>query len=334
MSDISSLLPKLLNSFNNIKPMIKITLNEGITDVCPSVATIGFFDGVHRGHRFLINNVVKEAASRRLLSTVVTFDRHPRQVLGSDFQPRLLSTNEEKMLLLSKTGVERCVMLPFSEQMAQMTACDFMKKILRDRLGVQVLIIGYDNRFGHNRSEGFDDYVRYGREMGIEVMSAQSFLLHGINVSSSVIRSFLQEGEIEMAENCLGYPYFFTGKVVKGFRVGHELGFPTANIEQDNMLKMIPSPGVYAVKVRIEGTVELKHAMMNIGTRPTFNGTQQTLEVHILNFNDDIYGKMISVAFVHKLRNERQFPSKEALSEQLVKDAQMVEEQFEKDIEE
>ena len=334
MSDISNLLPKLLNSFNNIKPMIKITLNEGITDVCPSVATIGFFDGVHRGHRFLINNVVKEAASRGLLSTVVTFDRHPRQVLGSDFQPRLLSTNEEKMLLLSKTGVERCVMLPFSEQMAQMTACDFMKKILRDRLGVQVLIIGYDNRFGHNRSEGFDDYVRYGREMGIEVMSAQSFLLHGINVSSSVIRSFLQEGEIEMAENCLGYPYFFTGKVVKGFRVGHELGFPTANIEQDNMLKMIPSPGVYAVKVRIEGTVELKHAMMNIGTRPTFNGTQQTLEVHILNFNDDIYGKMISVAFVHKLRNERQFPSKEALSEQLVKDAQMVEEQFEKDIEE
>ena len=327
-------MPKLLNSFNNIKPMIKITLNEGITDVCPSVATIGFFDGVHRGHRFLINNVVKEAASRGLLSTVVTFDRHPRQVLGSDFQPRLLSTNEEKMLLISKTGVERCVMLPFSEQMAQMTACDFMKKILRDRLGVQVLIIGYDNRFGHNRSEGFDDYVRYGREMGIEVMSAQSFLLHGINVSSSVIRSFLQEGEIEMAENCLGYPYFFTGKVVKGFRVGHELGFPTANIEQDNMLKMIPSPGVYAVKVRIEGTVELKHAMMNIGTRPTFNGTQQTLEVHILNFNDDIYGKMISVAFVHKLRNERQFPSKEALSEQLVKDAQMVEEQFEKDIEE
>ena len=314
--------------------MIKITLNEGITDVCPSVATIGFFDGVHRGHRFLINNVVKEAASRGLLSTVVTFDRHPRQVLGSDFQPRLLSTNEEKMLLLSKTGVERCVMLPFSEQMAQMTACDFMKKILHDRLGVQVLIIGYDNRFGHNRSEGFDDYVRYGREMGIEVMSAQSFLLHGINVSSSVIRSFLQEGEIEMAENCLGYPYFFTGKVVKGFRVGHELGFPTANIEQDNMLKMIPSPGVYAVKVRIEGTVELKHAMMNIGTRPTFNGTQQTLEVHILNFNDDIYGKMISVAFVHKLRNERQFASKEALSEQLVKDAQMVEEQFEKDIEE
>lgn len=314
--------------------MIKITLNEGITDVCPSVATIGFFDGVHRGHRFLINNVVKEAASRGLQSTVITFDRHPRQVLGSDFQPRLLSTNEEKMLLLSKTGVERCVMLPFSEQMAQMTACDFMKKILRDRLGVQVLIIGYDNRFGHNRSEGFDDYVRYGREMGIEVMSAQSFLLHGINVSSSVIRSFLQEGEIEMAENCLGYPYFFTGKVVKGFRVGHELGFPTANIEQDNMLKMIPSPGVYAVKVRIEGTVELKHAMMNIGTRPTFNGTQQTLEVHILNFNDDIYGKMISVAFVHKLRNERQFASKEALSEQLVKDAQMVEEQFEKDIEE
>lgn len=314
--------------------MIKITLNEGISDVSPSVATIGFFDGVHRGHHFLINGVVKEAQARNLLSTVVTFDRHPRQVLRSDFQPRLLTTCEEKQLLLSKTGVERCVMLPFSETMAQMSARDFMEKVLRDRLGVQVLVIGYDNRFGHNRSEGFDDYVRFGREIGIEVINAQSFLLHGVSVSSSVIRSFLQEGEIEMAENCLGYPYFLTGKVVKGFRVGHELGFPTANIEPENMLKMIPSPGVYAVKVRIEGTIELKHAMMNIGTRPTFNGTEQTLEVHILNFNDDIYDKMMSIAFVHKLRDERHFASKEALTEQLKKDAQIVEEQFEKDLEE
>lgn len=314
--------------------MIKITLNEGISDTRPNVATIGFFDGVHRGHRYLINSVVKEAEARGLQSTVVTFDRHPRQVLGSDFQPQLLSTNEEKQILLSKTGVERCVMLPFSKQMAQLSARDFMENILKERLGVQVLIIGYDNRFGHNRNEGFDDYVRYGREMGIEVIKAQPLLLHGVNVSSSVIRSFLQEGEIEMAETCLGYPYFFTGKVVKGFRVGHELGFPTANIEQDNMLKMIPSPGVYAVKVRIEGSVEMKHAMMNIGTRPTFNGTKQTLEVHILNFSDDIYDKRLSVAFIHKLRNERTFSSREALAEQLRKDAQMVETQFEKDIEE
>lgn len=311
-----------------------LTLNEGITDKSPCVATIGFFDGVHRGHRFLIDRVVKEAGHRELQSTVITFDQHPRQVLGSDFQPQLLSTHEEKILLLSKTGVERCVVLPFSKQMSQLSARDFMEKVLKEQLGVEVLIIGYDNRFGHNRNEGFDDYVRYGREMGIEVINAPTFLLHGICVSSSVIRSFLQEGEIEMAENCLGYPYFFTGKVVRGYQIGHSIGFPTANIEQESTLKMMPSPGVYAVKVRIEGTVELKHAMMNIGTRPTFNGTEQTMEVHILNFNDDIYGKMISVAFVHKLRNEKTFPSKEALTEQLRKDAQMVEEQFEKDIEE
>lgn len=311
-----------------------ITLNEGIADKTPCVATIGFFDGVHRGHRFLINRVVKEAEHRELQSTVITFDQHPRQVLGSDFQPQLLSTYDEKMLLLSKTGVERCVVLPFSKQMSLLSARDFMEKILKEQLGVEVLIIGYDNRFGHNRNEGFDDYVRYGREMGIEVTNAASFLLHGISVSSSVIRSFLQEGEIEMAENCLGYPYFFTGKVVKGFNIGHSLGFPTANIKPESTLKMIPSPGVYAVKVRIEGTVELKHAMMNIGTRPTFNGTELSMEVHILNFSEDIYGKMVSIAFVHKLRNERPFPSKEALVEQLQKDAQIVEEQFGKDIEE
>lgn len=311
-----------------------ITLNEEITDKSPCVATIGFFDGVHKGHRFLINRVVKEAEQRELQSTVITFDQHPRQVLGSDFQPQLLSSYDEKILLLSKTGVERCVVLPFSKQMSQLSARDFMEKILKEQLGVEVLIIGYDNRFGHNRNEGFDDYVRYGREIGIEVIHAPSFMLHGISVSSSVIRSFLQEGEIEMAENCLGYPYFFTGKVVKGFNIGHSLGFPTANIKPESALKMIPSPGVYAVKVRIEGTVELKHAMMNIGTRPTFNGTELSMEVHILNFNEDIYGKMISIAFVHKLRNERPFPSKEALVEQLQKDAQIVEEQFGKDIEE
>ena len=311
-----------------------ITLNEGISDRNPCVATIGFFDGVHRGHRFLINNVVKEARNRRIQSTVITFDKHPRQVLGSDFQPQLLSTNEEKMLLLSKSEVDRCVMLPFTEQIAQMSARDFMENILKERLGVEVLIIGYDNRFGHNRSEGFDDYVRYGNEIGIEVMKAQSFLLHGVSVSSSVIRSFLQEGEIEMAENCLDYHYFFSGKVVKGFRIGHDLGFPTANIELEDTQKMMPSPGVYAVKVRIEGDVELKRAMMNIGTRPTFNGSSQTLEVHILNFTKDIYGKYMSVAFVHKLRDERPFPSKKALAEQLKKDAALVEEQFEKESEE
>jgi riboflavin kinase/FMN adenylyltransferase len=234
----------------------------------------------------------------------------------------LLSTNEEKQILLSKTGVERCVMLPFSKQMAQLSARDFMENILKERLGVQVLIIGYDNRFGHNRNEGFDDYVRYGREMGIEVIKAQPLVLHGVNVSSSVIRSFLQEGEIEMAETCLGYPYFFTGKVVKGFRVGHELGFPTANIEQDNMLKMIPSPGVYAGKVRIEGSVEMKHAMMNIGHRPTFDGHHQTIEIHILDFSGDLYGQTLSVELVARLRPEQRFANEADLKAQLQADAE------------
>lgn len=308
--------------------MEQIILTDDYQCKRPSVATIGFFDGVHRGHRFLIESVVREAEKHSLASMVITFDCHPRRVLGSEYNPRLLSTNNEKAKLLSKTGIEQCVVLPFSEEMARLTAYDFMKKILKELLGVKVLVIGYDNRFGHNRSEGFDDYVRHGREMGIEVLPSQSFRLHGIDVSSSVIRSLLGEGEIEMAEQCLGYPYFFSGKVVGGHRIGRELGFPTANIEPENMLKIIPAPGVYAVKVRMEGRRETKHAMMNIGTRPTFDGSEQSLEVHIFDFNGDIYGCRISVAFMHKIRNEKRFASKEALMEQLEKDAETAKESF------
>lgn len=292
----------------------------------PCVATIGFFDGVHRGHRFLIDGVLGEARQRSLSSTVITFDRHPRQVLGSDYIPRLLSTNDEKMWLLSKTGIDRCAVLPFSEGMAQLTARDFMEQILKERLGVRVLVIGYDNRFGHNRSEGFDDYVRHGRGMGIEVLPSQPFRLHGVDVSSSVVRSFLRDGEVEMARQCLGYPYFLSGTVVGGHHVGRELGFPTANIEPENMLKIIPAPGVYAVRVRTEGSAETRPAMMNIGTRPTFGGTEQSLEVHILGFSGDIYGRRISVTFVRKIRAERRFASKEALAGQLRRDAAAAEE--------
>lgn len=311
-----------------------IILTDGCRPKSPCVATIGFFDGVHRGHRFLIDRVVKEAKSRGIDSTVITFDRHPRQVLGSDYLPRLLSTNDEKTALLSETGIERCAVLPFSEKMAQLSAHDFMQDILKGRLGVEVLVIGYDNRFGHNRSEGFDDYVRYGREMGIEVLPSQAFMLNGVGVSSSVVRSFINKGEVEMAASCLGYHYALSGIVVKGHRIGHELGFPTANIEPENKQKIIPANGAYAVRVRVEGVQGTMPAMMNIGTRPTFNGDIQTLETHILDFDNNIYGRRINVAFIHKLREEKKFSSKEELKEQLEKDAIMVKEQFEKDIKE
>lgn len=295
-------------------------------EMAPCVATIGFFDGVHRGHRYLIKSVTDcAAASPELQSTVITFDRHPRQVLNMEFQPKLLSTLDEKLALLSKTGADNCVVLHFDREMAAMTAYDFMRDVLRDRLNVRRLIMGYDNRFGHSRTEGFDDYVGYGREIGIEVVRGNAFVLNGVNVSSSVIRTFLSGGEADMAAMCLGYPYFFSGKVKGGYREGRKLGFPTANIEVDDAQKLIPEHGVYAVKVRVEGCDGLLNGMMNIGTRPTFDGHETTLEVNIFDFEEDIYGRQVDVLFYHRLRDEQKFCSIKKLVDQLWLDREAAE---------
>ena len=185
---------------------------DNTEDLEPSVATIGFFDGVHRGHRFLIGQVTDEARRRGLRSMVITFDQHPRQVLQQNYQPQLLSTLENKLVLLSRTGVDYVVVVHFDLALASLSARQFMEQILHQRLRVKQLVIGYDNRFGHDRTEGFSDYVRYGREMGIDVVQSEPYLLHGVKVSSSVVRSFIQAGEIEMANECLGYPYTIEGK--------------------------------------------------------------------------------------------------------------------------
>lgn len=285
-----------------------------------SVATIGFFDGVHRGHKFLIKNVIDCAAKCGMQSMVVTFDHHPRLMLHKDFQPRLLTTADEKAALIKATGVDHCVMLHFDEELAGLSAYDFMKSVLRERLNVRKLITGYDNRFGHNRSECFEDYARYGRELGIDVVRADVFVLNGVQVSSSVIRSFLSAGEVSMAAMCLGRHYELHGRVVSGYHEGRKLGFPTANIDVADKLKLVPEAGVYAVHVSIDGGARLAGGMMNIGTRPTFNGTGTTLEVNIFGFSGDIYGHEVSVKFVKKLRGEHKFSSAAKLTEQLEAD--------------
>ncbi len=305
--------------------MLIIYPGKEIRAMKPCVATIGFFDGVHRGHRFLIERLKEDAEREGLESTVITFEKHPRQVLQADYQPKLLTTFEEKRQLLSRTGVDNCAVLQFDRQMAQLTAREFMERVLSGLLNVKKLYIGYDHRFGHNREEGFEDYVRYGRELGIEVIRNTAFELEGVNVSSSVIRSFLQEGEMAMAARCLGYPYFLSGKVIPGVQEGRKLGFPTANIEVP-VEKLIPASGAYAVDARMKDTVTMMPAMMNIGTRPTFGENNQTLEVHILDFEGDIYGKELLVAFEHRLRGERKFKSAEDLASQLRKDAERVRE--------
>ena len=290
------------------------------------IATIGFFDGVHIGHCHLINMLKQVARERGVESCVITFDRHPRQVVQPEWCPEMLTTLEEKTQLLEATGIDRCEVLHFDREMANQSAHDFMLHTLKEKLGVSILVTGYDNRFGHNRSEGFEDYVRYGKEIGIEVIKGEELTDGSNNVSSSSIRRMLKEGRIEDATRCLGREYQLTGTVVGGEHIGRTIGFPTANIRPDDSSKLIPANGVYAVDVWSQaGDINRERAMLNIGTRPTFNGTATTIEVHIPHFAGNLYGSTLRIAFLRKIREERKFDSPEALVEQLNKDLRNIE---------
>ncbi len=284
----------------------------------PNVATIGFFDGVHRGHRFLIEQVRKAAAARGLASSVITFPVHPRKVMQPDFHSGLLTTCDEKVALLTDTGIDYCVMLDFTHDLARLSARQFMA-VLKQEYRVQALVIGYDHRFGYNRSEGFDDYVRYGQELGMEVIPAEAYAAGAVTVSSSTVRRLLQEGDVLEAANCLGYHFFLDGTVVNGYHVGRKIGFPTANLRAGNPDKLVPADGVYAVYVFLG---EKKYAgMLSIGFRPTLNnGVDRSIEVHIFGFDADIYNQPMRVAFVRRTRSELKFGSIEELIAQLHKD--------------
>lgn len=272
------------------------------------VATIGMFDGVHCGHQFVLQHVVDEARQRGLQSMAITFDKSG---------PQTLTPLDQKRLLLTKTGIDRIEVLTFNDALKQMTAREFMQQELRDRLGVKVLLTGYDNRFGHNRTEGFDDYVRYGQELGIEVLQ----LPQEGEISSSIIRQLVAEGAIIKANELLGNPYTILGSVEHGEHIGTKLGYPTANLVLVDDCQLIPAAGVYAVKIRMENSVEWKHGMMNIGMRPTFDGQSQTLEVNVFRLKENLYGQQLLVAFFERLRGEQRFDSIEALKAQLQQDA-------------
>ena len=291
------------------------------------MATIGCFDGVHRGHQKVIRMVTDEARRRGLMPVVITFDRLPRQLFDSSFRPQLLSTLQEKAAYLEALGVELLVVVPFTQAFAALSAEMFMREVLYRQLSVQVLLTGYDNRFGHDRSEGFDDYVRYGRALGMDVLQADAERVDGFTaVSSTVIRRLLsEEGRVELMPEWLTRPYELSGHIVPGEHIGHELGFPTANLAPENCEKLIPANGVYAVWATLDGTEDRMPAMMNIGMRPTFEGHRQTLEVHILKEVGDIYGRRLTVAFVSRLRAERRFDDHEALVAQLRLDRMEVE---------
>lgn len=287
-------------------------------------ATVGFFDGVHTGHRFLIAELKKEAAKRGLKSMVITFKVHPRKVLHAAYLPQLLTTAEEKQEQLKSTGVDEVVELDFTVEMAQLTAAEFITQILAGQLGVKLLLVGHDHRFGRNREEGFPEYAAYGRQNGMEVIQATRYSTGQFShISSSEVRNALISGDIERANTLLTYPYAFTGYVVTGFQVGKKIGFPTANLNPVEPDKLIPGIGVYAVLIDWKGNSY--KGMMNIGRRPTLdNGDAVSLEVHIINFDADIYHQQLKVTFVRKIRDEKKFNSIDELIEQLKSDKKVV----------
>lgn len=300
---------------------------EIITDdiqiaIPPCAATIGCFDGVHRGHRYLIGQVCQEAAQRGLSSVLITFPVHPRQVMQSDYRPQLLSCLQQKTDLLQQQPADYCIMLPFTRELSMLSAYEFMR-LLRDRYQVKVLVIGYDHRFGHNRSEGFEDYCRYGRELGMEIVHARALVEDELSISSSTIRNLLKQGEVERANHFLGYRYYLDGVVVDGYKVGRTLGFPTANLQPSCPDKLIPAEGVYAVYAYVKGR---RYAgMLNIGHRPTVdNGNNLSIEAHILDFSDNIYNRYLRIEFMHFIRPEQKFGNLEALRAQLRNDRETV----------
>lgn len=287
------------------------------------VATIGFFDGVHVGHRFLIEELKQIGKKIGLPTAVITFSNHPRSVLQSDYQPKLLNVAEEKLKQLETTGIDYCIVLNFTPDLAKQTAQTFISTVLAQQLQVDTLLIGYDHRFGHNREDGFEQYKQYGAEYGMKVLKASQYSEGEASISSSEIRRLLATGHVEKAAQLLTYPYQLKGHIVSGYKVGRKLGFPTANIQVDEPYKIIPNTGVYAVWVYVAD--KRYKGMLHIGNRPTLdNGDHITLEVNILDFNEDIYNNEITVAFIHHIRENVKFNSIEELIEQLKKDRETI----------
>ena len=281
------------------------------------VATIGFFDGVHRGHQCLVSQVCRLAHEHSCPSLVITFDKHPRQVLHADYIPQLLSTLTEKKALLMASGIDRLEVLPFTVELSRLTALQFMQQVLRDQLQVKTLVMGYDHRFGCGGGE-FADYVEWGRQTGIDVVLAHE--LDDVKVSSSRIRRFLAEGDVRQANMLLGYPYALQGVVMSGHQVGRHIGFPTANLKVQED-KLLPALGVYAVRVRVEDEASYD-GMLCIGHRPTLNnGDELSVEANLFDFSGDLYGKKVKLMLVDRLRDEQSFPSVQALQQQLEQDA-------------
>lgn len=279
--------------------------------------TIGFFDGVHQGHRYLLQQLEEMASDEGLSAIAVTFDRHPKEVVSKDFAPSLLTTQAEKLSLLSESFKGEIVVLPFTQELCSLTAKEFMQSVLREKMNTKILLMGYNHRFGHGGGT-LEEYMAWGREADIEVRMAKA--LEGEKVSSSRIRNLIAEGDVEKANTLLGYRYFMTGSIVEGKQIGRQIGFPTANLSLPKQ-KLLPACGVYAVGVEMTNGTR-KNGMLCIGHRPTVEANGElSIEVHIFDFDGNLYGKELRLEFIGRLREERRFSSLEELQLQLRRDA-------------
>ena len=300
--------------------MARIYTLEDMTKIPKgTIVSVGMFDGVHLGHRKVLQSLYNFATEFDTKPLAITFDRHPRIVLSyEDKDFRLLSTNNERYRIMEQYGISDLLEIHFTPQVAALSACQFVKEYLVNNLAVKGLLLGYDNMFGNKSRNDFDNIYKLAEEYGIEIRTERSVLCDNIEISSTQIRKALASGNIALANRMLGYSYSVEGIVVEGRKIGRTLNFPTANIQITDSLKMLPAEGVYCVTVCIDG--QQFKAMCNVGAQPTFNSEKSTLEVHIFDFHQDIYGKTIALSFLERLRDIRRFNTPQGLTKQLVAD--------------
>lgn len=284
-------------------------------DKSPSVVTIGTFDGVHLGHQKIINRLVNAGKENNLRSIILTFFPHPRMVLQPESNIKLLHTIQERQDILAISDLDVLIIEPFTKEFANLTAEDYVKNVLVEQLNAKHIIIGYDHHFGKNRSANINDLKRFGKQFGFTVEEISVQDIEDVAISSTKIRNALFNGDVQTANRYLGHLFSIRGTIIKGRGLGKQLQFPTANIDIQESYKLIPKNGVYVVKCTLES--KLFFGMMNIGTNPTVNGTKQSVEVHLFDFKDDIYDKIIKIELIERLRDEQKFESLELLTTQL-----------------
>ena len=285
-----------------------------------TIVTLGTFDGVHIGHMAILDQIIKSAKKEGLESVILTFFPHPRLIVSNNYDIKLLNTIEEKSALLEKIGIENFIIHPFDKFFSELSPREFVSEILVNKLNIQKIIIGHDHKFGKNRAADFNDLLNFGEEFGFSVEEISAQQINEVSVSSTKIRNSLLEGNISLANDYLGYAYVLNGNVIKGNQLGRTIGFPTANIEISEDYKLIPKNGVYVVTANVNN--QTVFGMMNIGVKPTLGESKLSIEVHLLNFEKDIYQQKIQIHVLERLRDEQKFDSFEALKSQLEVDKQ------------